>query len=326
MQEPRPKSLIDIHIHVPPLSREKGDIFNPTPLRRLFMDYLRKRASVDEKDPFPEKSYLKKLQHEIKNSRYVSKGVVLAMDGVYTEKGELDAGNTRFMVTNDSVFAAAKEYPELLAGASINPRRKDAIDELVRCREKGAVLVKIIPSTQGFNPSEKRFMPFFKKMSELKMPLLSHCGYEFVFSTSGQYLANPFFLKTALDCGVLVVVAHGGSSGLFLYERYFNTIKGFVKDYPNFFLDVSAVTFPTRARMILKIRNEPGIKTRLFFGSDYPVPSFSFPFKFHVKKGEYLDIKKEGNFFDRLVLIFKALDIEFMPSLQEILMPLGKKW
>lgn len=311
MELPQQKSLIDIHIHAPPLP----EVNNPN----LLIKYLKWRLGIRPNDPDPMKTYLDGLVNEIRNSQYIARGVLLAMDGVYDRYGEFDKNKTHFMVMNDSVFKAVSGYNELLAGASINPQRKDAIDELARCKELGAALIKTLPNSQCFNPLEKRFIPFYKKLAELKMPLLSHTGYEFVISMKNQAYGNPALLKTALDQGVIVIAAHGGSAGLFVYERYFDTIKELVKNYPSFFLDVSAMTLPTRAGMLLKIRNEVEIKERLIFGSDYPLPSFSFPFMFSVSRDSYSRIKKESNYFDKLVYTFSAMGIGFNPACQRII-------
>ena len=46
---------------------------------------------------------------------------------------------TEFYVPNDYVLRAARQHDELLAGASIHPNRRDALEELDRCLELGAV-------------------------------------------------------------------------------------------------------------------------------------------------------------------------------------------
>ncbi len=275
------------------------------------MNYLRRRLGIDKDDPDPRGTYTRKLAAEIRNSRYVSKGVVLALDGVYTAQGKLDPERTCFMVSNDSVFSAAAQYDELLPGCSINPQRRDAIDELSRCRERGAVLVKVIPNTQGFDPSERRYVPFFRKMAELGIPLLTHPGYEFVLSARNQAFGDPALLRPVLDEGVDVIVAHGASTGLVVYERYFATVMEFVRSYPNIRLDLSATTVPTRAGILFKIRNAPELRGRLLFGSDYPLPSFCLPFVFSIRRREYARIKGERNYFDRLALTFNALGVDF---------------
>jgi hypothetical protein len=63
--------------------------------------------------------------------------------------------------------------------------------------------------------------------------------------------------------------------------------------------------------MLLKIRKYPGFSERLLFGTDYPVPSFTFPFIFSLPTRELFKIKSVRNYFDRQFLLFRALGIRF---------------
>ena len=303
---------VDIHIHAPPFPEpESPNIVVPTALKRLFLGYIRRRLGISSSDPRPNETYIKRLSEEIKNSKFIEKGVVFGLDGVYTSKGALDLENTSFMVTNDYVFRALEGHRELIPGASVNPARGDAIEELERCRERGAFLVKVLPNTQGFDPSDKKFIPFYRKLAELGMPLLTHSGYEFALTVKEQSLGDPGRLRTALDQGATVIIAHGGSTGVFIYEKYLDTIRGLIGAYPKVFLDTSALTLPTRALALLKILKCPEISERLVFGTDYPIPSFTFPFIFSLPPRELLRLKGEKNYFDRQFLIFRALGISF---------------
>ena len=63
----------------------------------------------------------------------------LGMDGAYDSEGRLDQQATEFLVSNDYVLNTTRTYPDdFLAGVSINPQRRDALDELYRCAEAGA--------------------------------------------------------------------------------------------------------------------------------------------------------------------------------------------
>jgi predicted TIM-barrel fold metal-dependent hydrolase len=96
---------------------------------------------------------VERLVRAIDQSSVLDKAVVLGMDGVYDSDGRLNESATEFMISNDYVFATAAAHPNrLLAGVSINPCRRDALDEVARCAERGAFLVKVLPNTQQFNP------------------------------------------------------------------------------------------------------------------------------------------------------------------------------
>ena len=43
----------------------------------------------------------------------------------------------------------------MLAGFHQPPQRRDAIDELHRCADAGAVLVKVLPNAKQFDPANR---------------------------------------------------------------------------------------------------------------------------------------------------------------------------
>src|SRR2546425_11509422 len=95
-------------------------------------------------------------------------------------------------VSNDYVFRIAHAYPDRLwPGVSINPQRRDAIEELDRGVEAGAKLVKVLPNTQGFDPANRRDLPVFKRLSRAKNPLLRHVGGESVFNREDPTAGEP---------------------------------------------------------------------------------------------------------------------------------------
>jgi hypothetical protein len=305
--------ITDIHIHAPPFNDPaNGVIVRPTPMKALFLSYIRYRLGIPASDTRPNETYIKNLSKEIKDSRYIENGVVFGLDGVYGSTGELDRGRTRFMVTNDFVFRAIEGFNKLLPGASVNPMRRDAIEELERCKGLGARLIKVLPPTQGFDPADKRFIPFYRKLEELKLPLLTHSGYEFALPVTDHCLGDPARMRCALDEGTTVILAHAGSSGIFI-ERHLQTVRGLVRDFPNLFLDTSALTLPQRAGMVRKLLHNPELGERLLFGTDYPVPAFIFPFILSLPWPEFSRLMGEKNRFDRQYLLFTYLGIRFKP-------------
>jgi len=98
------------------------------------------------------------------------------MDGVYTNEGRINHQATDFLISNDYVLELAHKYPnEFLAGVSINPQRIDAIEELHRCAEAGAVLVKVLPNSQQFDPSHYRYQKILPRTSHTGAPTAQSC-------------------------------------------------------------------------------------------------------------------------------------------------------
>jgi predicted TIM-barrel fold metal-dependent hydrolase len=265
------------------------------------------------------RKYIQDLSGELRASRHVQQAVLLGMDGVYTTEGRINHQATEFFISNDYVLQQANEHPnEFLAGVSINPQRIDAIEELHRCAEAGAVLVKVLPNSQQFDPGHYRYQKFYRELAKLGLPLLSHVGYEFSLMGKDQSLGDPNRLRTALEEGATVIAAHACSYGLMMYEKFYPTLLEFVNHYPNFYADISALTLPNRLGMLLKLRQHPEIFDRLIFGTDYPLSVFHLPMWGLAKFSTIRQMMRTTNRFDRQYLVCQNLGLGFS-SLQTIL-------
>jgi len=82
-----------------------------------------------------------------------------------------------FQNPNEQVLRAVRAHPgRLVGGAFIDPRDDDAVDQLARYCDQGLRVVKLFPNF-GYYPDDDRFAPFFEKVAELGMAVLSHCGW-----------------------------------------------------------------------------------------------------------------------------------------------------
>lgn len=266
--------------------------------------------------------YLEKLIGELGQSTRVGKAVLLGMDGSYDAAGRLDEAATHFLIPNDLVFQAAASDPRLLPGVSINPARRDALDELERCAAKGAVLVKVLPNAQGFDPSDPRHLPFYLELARLGLPLLSHVGWEFSLIGKDQTLGGPERLMAPLEAGATVIAAHGCSEGLFFSEPHFETMRDLVRRYPNFYVDVSALTLPNRGGMLYRLRRCPELFDRLLFGSDFPLPCLAWPLLGLGDWGGYRTARAAPSRFDRQALVLERLGITPRKDFLDLLKPL----
>jgi len=72
-----------------------------------------------------------------------------------------------------------------------------------------------------------------------------------------------------------------------------------VRDYPNFYWDASALSLPNRVGMLLRIRRRPELHSRMVFGTDYPLPCFSYPPLLKGNVRRWWELLRIKNPFDR---------------------------
>ncbi len=308
------KSLIDCHVHLAALpDGDNGCYISPKMLKSpLFRFLLWKHKLAPDKPREANRKYIEDLLDELRASRQVQQAVLLGMDGVYDRQGRLDQAHTDFLIDNTYVLKTANAFPrEFLAGPSINPQRGDAIEEVHRCADAGAVLVKVLPNAQQFNPADLTYKPFYRALAERKLPLLSHVGYEFSLIGKDQSVGDPDRLRIALDEGTTIIAAHACSYGLMLYEKFIPTLHELTNRYPHFYADISALTLPNRFRMLLYLRKHPELQSRLLFGTDYPLSVFHLAAWGRVGLGTLWNMVRTKNRFDRQVEVCKGLNLNF---------------
>ena len=308
------KTLIDCHVHLAALpDGDNGCYISPKMLRSpLFRFLLWKHSLSPDKPREANQKYLDDLLTELRASHHVQQAVLLGMDGVYDSNGRLNREHTDFLISNDYVLKTARAYPnEFLAGVSINPQRRDAVEEIHRCADAGASLVKVLPNAQQFDPADMRYKSFYRTLAERKLPFLSHVGYEFSLIGKDQSLGDPDRLKPALDEGATVIAAHACSYGLIIYEKFLPTFHDLAKRYPNFYADISALTLPNRLKMLLHLRRHPEIHDRLLFGTDYPLSVFHIAAWGRVGLGSLARMIRTKNRFDRQVSVCRGLGLSF---------------
>ncbi|MBI5239614.1 MAG: amidohydrolase family protein [Elusimicrobia bacterium] len=315
------RKLTDVHVHLAAL---------PTPQngcrvsRRLLGGPVGRLVSRDMGLPLdqPEQAsllYLERLRAELLGSARVGRAVLLGMDGAYDESGRLDEEHTDFLIGNDYVLECSARAPALfLAGVSVNPQRRDALDELERCAARGAALVKVLANSQRFDPALPRYRPFYKVMARLKLPLLAHVGFEFSLIGHDQSVGDLGRLVPALEEGVTVIAAHGCSTGLFFAEKHWALMGELVRRFPRFYADVSALTLFNRVGQLLRIARHPELFGRLLFGTDYPLPVYSYPCLLAGAGGAWAASRAAANRFDRQVLVLEALGVELRADFADL--------
>lgn len=308
-----PKPLVDVHVHLAALPAEgNGCYVSPHLLKKRLTQSLLRRLQIDPNDPVAgNRRYVELLLGHIRSSRHTRQAVLLALDGVYDHLGRLDSRHTHFVISNAAVLSLCRQHPEFLAGVSINPLRRDAIDEVNRCVEAGAVLVKWLPNTQYFAPDDPRCRPFYRRLAELRLPLLTHSGYEFTLMGIDQSHGDPGRMRLALEEGVTVIAAHAGSTGLGLWEKHRSVVFRLVRQFPHYYLDSSALCLPNRMGMALIVRQFPDLQNRLLYGSDYPVPVYASHYAFQLGWSNLRRCWRESNPLDKNAEVQQALGFRF---------------
>jgi uncharacterized protein len=306
--QPIPPGIVDMHCHVAGIGSGSGCFVSPQ-LRNnwRFKIYLRSfgvsRKELEEKG---DAVVGDKISERLAQSRYVSKAVLLALDGVVGADGQLDTNRTEVYVPNEFVAEMAARHTNLLFGASVNPYRADAIERLEWAKAHGAVLVKWIPPIMLINPDDPQLVPFYKKMVELNLPLLSHTGKEGSFSHAEEEFGDPDKLRLPLSLGVKVIAAHIASSERYHGERGPDRLARLMRGYTNLYTDISALTQVNRPGSLKEALTKPEFSGRLLYGTDFPLintvlvsPWYSFRLTLRQK----IAISRTKNPWDRDVLM-----------------------
>jgi predicted TIM-barrel fold metal-dependent hydrolase len=237
--------------------------------------------------------------------------LLLAMDYPYDPSGNCLKEKAKFYVPNDHVLGLAKKYSQIIPACSIHPARKDAVEELERCAEKGAKVLKLLPNCHNVDCSDIQYQPFWEKLAKLGLPFLAHTGGEFSVPVLDAKFADPRILQLPLECGVKVIAAHGaGKSGIWDPDYTADLLK-MMEEFPNLFTDNSALASPNRWRTIKHLL-DPKIQSRVIHGSDFPIPSGGFgPWMGNLlNKSDYFKSRKIKNPLERDVFIKQAAGFE----------------
>jgi hypothetical protein len=292
---------IDAHVHLMAIDEPKHKCYiAPSRRKGLTAWYLQMMAGVGSRvsDEVFDIAYADHLASLIREARYLDKALVFGMDGIYDEKGALDP-RTEVLVSNDWAIEAVNRHPDVfLFAASIHPARPDAIDELDRCAEEGALAVKWVPPSMGIDPSDTRYVPFYERMKELELVLTSHTGYEHSVFVVDQSLGDPERLRLPLEIGLTVVAGHAGTSGFIHKVEYLPNLLALCGEFERLYADTAAIASPVRFPYREKILAPP-LVDRLVQGTDYPVPPMPLLWPRALGPLKALGVQLTRNPFDR---------------------------
>lgn len=265
---------IDMHVHLVGNGLGgSGCWANLNTYRRLCAEFLLRgigfKVSLHDQD-FDD-HYAAHLAEMVRASS-LTHAVILAHEEVYGSDGrKISLGS--FHTSNNWVLEAARRHQELLPAVSIHPARKDALAELDRCVAGGAVMLKLLPPSHNVDCRHPGYKPFWQRMAELRIPLLSHTGGEYTVPVADKKFFDPSYLRGPLDCGVTVIAAHAGtrSAPPGFEPDHLPTFVRMLAEYPHLLGDNSALNTPNRSHGLRPCLRQD-IHQRIVHGSDFPVP------------------------------------------------------
>jgi predicted TIM-barrel fold metal-dependent hydrolase len=284
--------LVDFHTHILAIGTSANGAFvNPRVLsgmnfeRAKFWIYTSASGIRDEKNTDAE--YLGRLVRLARAIKTGGKFHILAFDKHYNADGSVNLKKTYMYVPNRYIVESARQYADVFIPiVSVHPYRLDALQELDQWGKAGIKYVKWLPNAMGMDPANQAIVPFYRKMKEHGMILLSHGGEEqAVEADEDQRLGNPLLLRRPLDLGVRVIIAHAASLGACddldvgagkrasCFELFLR-LMGERKYDGLLFGEISAMLqfnrMPVPFATLLK---RPDLHHRLVNGSDYPLPA-----------------------------------------------------
>ena len=303
--------LYDVHVHVAQLgSHEATDRFvmhRPNLYVRMFLRRLGLSAAVLAN---PEINALIRRQLVARVSQCsIDRFVLLAMDGAFDLQGQGVPDQTRWVVDNEFVADLARAHPSLLFGASIHPYRKNALDALRRVADRGACLVKWIPSAQRIRLDDARCTSFYELLAHLGVPLLVHTGNEHASWSGPNRWNDPALLRYPLNRGVKVIAAHCGAR-MYLHERcYFKSFCRMALEHEHLYGDLAAFGIPTRIAAIRTLQRNPDLTAKVVYGSDFPAFTMARWFVLAIGPKAVREILYEANPLQQSYLLMKRMGV-----------------
>lgn len=266
--------VLDMHCHVAGIGAGGSGAFISHRLRRSwkYSIYL-KAFGVTEAELLRQGDGLmvERISARLAESTQVGAAVLLALDGVIDAQGQLERQATEIYIPNDFLVREVTKYPNLHFGASVNPYRHDALARLEQAKADGAVLLKWLPAIQQIDPADERLIPFYRKLVDLELPLLTHAGDEHSFTGAAHHYGDPQKLRLPLDLGVTVIVAHAATSGSNEDQDNMQRLLPMFADYPKLYTDISSLTQANKIGFLPKLLAAGIDPARLLYGTDFPL-------------------------------------------------------
>ena len=310
----RADGFVDLHTHTAGIGAGGSGVFIGRTMRDnfRFSIYLRTfGVTREDLEDGGDGILIDRIATQVAASERVERAVVLALDGVVDAAGNLDREATQVYVPNEFVARETARHAELCFGASVNPYRHDALEQLVQVRDAGAVLVKWIPNIMDIDPADEAIRPFYERLAALGLPLLTHAGQERSFESAVDAYGDPLRLQLPLSLGVTVIAAHVATTGENHGQDNFERILPLFERYPNLYADISSLTQINKLGYLARALKVPSLPERLVYGTDWPLQFFPLVSPYyhlnHIGLAEARSVAAFDNPWDRDVALKEAL-------------------
>jgi len=301
--------VIDFHVHLFGVGDGgSGCFISPKQKQHRNYPFFLQLLGLSENGRMDE-DYVARIVTQLRASS-TDRAVLLAQDARYDAEGNPDFENTSVYVPNEYLFRVASRFPkDFIPCVSINPSRRDALDELEQSIENGARILKIHPPIQNVDPGAPRFRPFYRRCADKGIIVMVHTGTEHSAAIVGHEFSQPQRLLVALEEGCTVVAAHAGMSAFFDEEDFFPQLLALVRRFPNLYCDTAILTDKFRWRNLPLLVETPEVLERAVYASDAPFPSNALVFWNRLHPATLLSLLSQPNLFERDYRLKQALGL-----------------
>jgi len=291
----KPGPILDAHVHIVGLGKGDSGCWVHPRMSQMFRHpkhwarfQIYKAAAGIENLDRADQEYVEVLVRLIRSMPVPTKALAFAFDLIHDEDGTPRRDISEFYVPNSHVLQIGRTHPSIFPVASVHPYRGDAVEALHAAAEGGAVAVKWLPNAQRIDPASKLCAKSYKAMVDLRLPLITHAGIEQAVEVEdAQKFGHPLLLRSALDAGVTVIVAHCASLGEYpdtdhpqrtkrsAFDLFLRLMDS--SDYADrLWGEISAITIFNRVSGPLpRLLKRRDLHPRLIHGSDYPIPAIN---------------------------------------------------
>lgn len=302
-----PTGVTDMHVHLFGVGDgDTGCWLSETQKRHVNYRYLLRL--LDLREGRIDEDFVQRLVSQLEASS-IKKAVLQSWDCRYDENGEPDlARTTSVYVPNSYLLEIVARHPGLfIPCASINPMRKDAIEELDRCAAQGVKIIKIHPPTMDVDPANPRFRGFYRRCAARGIIVMVHTGAEHAADIVNVEFGSLDRLVQPLDQGCTVVAAHAGLSAFFDKEDFFPSLRPIIQRFPGLYFDTAVLASMFRWRNLPRLLENPDLLERAVHGSDFPFPSNAMVLWNRMSPARLAPLLRERNLFERDYRLKQAL-------------------